>query len=75
MRRNHPIKLIKKSCSLPSIFNKENDEEFNKLLQKSLNDYENNDENVVNNYENNFNKIKIFNNFKLNKSYLLLTFF
>ena len=62
MRRNHPIKLIKKSCSLPSIFNKENDEEFNKLLEKSLNDYENNDENVVNNYENNFNKIKIFNN-------------
>ncbi len=50
MRRNYSIKLIKKSFSLPSIFNNENEE---KIFKKSLNDYEN----IVNNYEIKYKKI------------------
>ena len=56
MRRNYSIKLIKKSFSLPSIFNNEN-EDYNKILKKSLDDYENNEEDVVNNYEIKYKKI------------------
>ncbi len=54
MRRNYSIKLIKKSFSLPSIFNNENED---KILKKSLDDYENNEEDVVNNYEIKYKKI------------------
>jgi hypothetical protein len=54
MRRNYSIKLIKKSFSLPSIFN---NEDYNKILKKSLDDYENNEEDVVNNYEIKYKKI------------------